>query len=114
MDPASELTEFLECGIELGPRDRELARRRGVRLEARIEHPQAQRQRHEPLLGSVMEVALDASARGVRGLDDPRPRRGELLTRVRVGERRGDQLGEAADPRPRSPLGMPSAARWSP
>ena len=32
MDPASELAEFLECGIELRPRDRELAGRRGVRL----------------------------------------------------------------------------------
>ena len=99
MDPASELAELLECGVELGARDRELARRRGVRLETRLETPEAQRQRDEPLLGAVVKVALDPSARRVRGLDDPRSRGGQLLTRIHVRERRGDELGEAADPR---------------
>ena len=98
MDPASELAELLQCGIELGARDRELARRRGVRLETRLEKPKAQRERDEPLLGAVVKIALDASPRGVRGLDDPRARGGQLLTRIHVRERRGDQLGEAADP----------------
>ena len=87
MDPASELAEFIECGIELGTRDRELAGRRGVRLDTRLETPEDQRKRDEPLLGAVVEVALDASPRGVCGLDDPRSRGGQLLTRVHVGER---------------------------
>ena len=98
MDPASELAQLLEPGVELGSGERELARRRGAGLEARLEQAQAERERHESLLGPVVEVALDAPARGVRRLDDPHPRRGQLLARVDVRERRSDELGEAADP----------------
>jgi hypothetical protein len=98
MDPASKLAKLRECGIELGAHGRELARGRRVRLEPRLEKPQAQCHRYEPLLGPVVEVTLDAPACRVRGLDDPHSRRGQLLTRVRVRERRGDELGEVADP----------------
>ena len=34
---------------------------------------QGQRQRHEALLGAVVEVALEPAALGVGGLEDPRP-----------------------------------------
>ena len=37
---------------------------------ALLGHPQRQRQRHEALLGAVVEVALDAPPLGVRRLDD--------------------------------------------
>ena len=42
MDAAGELAELLECVVELCAGDRELARRRGVRVEARLEDPQGQ------------------------------------------------------------------------
>jgi len=45
-----------------------------------------------------VKVALDAPACSVRSLDDPRSRRSQLLARIRVRERCGDELGEAADP----------------
>ena len=72
MDSARELAELLERGIELGARDLELAGRRGVWLDTRFETSKDQRNRDEPLLGAVVEVALDAAARAVLGLHDPR------------------------------------------
>ena len=41
--------------------------------------PQLHRQRDEPLLRTVVEVALEPPALGVAGLDDPRARSLQLL-----------------------------------
>jgi hypothetical protein len=38
-----------------------------------LENSDGERQGHEPLLGSVVEVAFEPVALGVAGLDDPRP-----------------------------------------
>ena len=76
---------------------------------ARLDEPQLERQRDEALLGAVVEVALEAAALGVAGLDEPRPRGGELLARVGVRQRLGHQLGEVAQ----APLGASSRSRGS-
>ena len=47
--------------------------------EPRLQHPQVERERHELLLGAVVQVALDPAARVVGGLDDPQPRHPQLL-----------------------------------
>ena len=59
---------------------------------------QLQRERHEPLLGAVVQVALQPPALGVAGLHDARARARELLVGVGVGQRLGDELGEVAQP----------------
>ena len=115
MDAARELPE-------LGEREREVLgdlreHERGVRVAAadlRLGDPDGQRHRHEPLLGAVVEVALDPPARGVAGLDDACARGGELLAGLDVRDRLGDQLakspsrasapaGSGSSPRPGSP-----------
>ncbi len=79
----------------------------GVGLELAAHEAQVHRQRHQPLLGAVVEVALDPAPLLVARLDDPRPRRAQLLDLgpqlgvellVLGGEGGADLLG-AADPR---------------
>ena len=55
-------------------------------LQARLEHPQVERERDELLLRAVVEVALDPPPRRVARLDDPQPRDPQLLhARLQVG-----------------------------
>ena len=68
----------------------------GVGLEAALDHAQLQRERHEPLLGAVVQVALQPPALGVAGLDDAGARARELVVGVGVGERLRHELGEVA------------------
>ena len=70
MQAAGELPQLLERVIELGARSLELPRGVGIAVELRAHDPEAQRQRHEALLCSVMEVALQAAAGGVARFDD--------------------------------------------
>ena len=72
-----------------------------IAVDGRPDEPQLHRQRHQALLGPVVKVALQAAPLGVAGLDDARPRGGEHLARVGVGQRLGHQLGEVAQ----APLG---------
>jgi hypothetical protein len=51
------------------------------------------------LLGSVVQIALDAPAGGVGGGHDPGPRCGERGLDLGVGDGGGDQLGEPGQPR---------------
>ena len=118
MDAAGQLAQLVEpLGELLLRRGQELARRGRVLLERRADHAQVERDRHEPLLRAVVEVALEPPALGVAGLDDARARGGELLVGVGVGERLRDQVGEVAQPlleRPRAaarPSGSPRRAR---
>ena len=53
--------------------------RLGVGRELRRDEPQPERQRDEPLLGAVVQVALEPAALGVAGLDDPRARALQLV-----------------------------------
>ena len=50
-----------------------------VGAELRLEQPQLERERDQPLLGAVVQVALEALALAVAGLDDPGPRAAQLL-----------------------------------
>ena len=80
MQAAGELAQLGGRLAELARRLLEqLLRRRGVGVELLAREPQVERQRDQPLLGAVVEVALEAAALVVGGLDDPRPRRAQLL-----------------------------------
>src|ERR1700758_2260329 len=99
MQPVGELTELGEPGAQLGEDSSELSlrlfRQFGVRRAANLE---LERCRHEPLLGAVVQVALDLPASSVGGFDDAGTRRanlGELgLNHLSLAER---LLGRAAD-----------------
>ena len=51
----------------------ELSRLGGVGLELCARQPQVERQRDQPLLGAIVEVALDPQPLGVGGGDDATP-----------------------------------------
>ena len=89
----SSSSPWASCVLRRG---QELAGGRRVLLELRADHAQVERDRHEPLLRAVVQVALEPPALGVAGLDDARARRGQLLVGVGVRERLRDQLGEVA------------------
>ena len=50
-----------------------------VRAEPVARHPEGERERHEPLLRAVVEVALEPAALAPADLDEPRARRAHLL-----------------------------------
>ena len=66
------------------------------RGELRAREPQRQRERDEPLLGAVVQVALDPPPGRVARLDEPRAGGRQLLARVGAGECEADQLREVA------------------
>jgi hypothetical protein len=70
---------------------------------------QLQDERDQPLLGAVVQIALDPAAGGIADGHDPRPGRGQLGLGLRVGDRGRGQLGEAGQPR----LGSSWAGRRS-
>ena len=71
--------QLLERGRDLAPRPLELSRRLGVVRQVPLEHAQLERERDEPLLGAVVEVALEPLALLLAGLDHARARALELL-----------------------------------
>ena len=100
MDAAGQLAELVEPLRELVLRaaDRTSRAAGGSFSSFASTTPQVERDRHEPLLRAVVQVALEPPALGVAGLDDARARRGQLLVGVGVRERLGDQLREVAQP----------------
>ena len=124
MDAARELAQLVEALGELLLRAWRAARARpaGSFSSFALDQPQVERERDEPLLRAVVQVALEPPALGVAGLDDARARRRQLLVRVGVRQRLRDELGEVAQPllvalgerllRPASPRrARPTAAR---
>ena len=120
VDAGGERAHLVDRGVDAAA---ELHQRRRL---ARLRAPEARRreleldaQADEPLLGAVVEVALDPPALAVGRRDDPRARLGELLERPaqvghqalvlkhdeRVRARRGEQRGRRrrATGRGRSP-----------
>ena len=70
--------------------------RRRVAADLRLGEAERERERHQPLLGAVVEVPLEAASRFVAGLDDAGARRAELLLlALAVADVR--EQGEVAD-----------------
>ena len=61
-----------------------------------LRHPQMQREGHELLLGSVVEVAFESPSLREGCVSDPRTRGGQLVVGLRALERECDQLREVA------------------
>ena len=79
MDPARELAQLADRLVEVLRRAVEqLPGRLRIVVHARARQPQAQRERDEPLLRAVVQVALDLAPRRVGALDDPRARGAQL------------------------------------
>ena len=71
VDAARQLPELLERVGQLVARGRrELLRLGGIAPDVGAEHPQLERERDEPLLGAVVQVALEPAPLGVAGRDD--------------------------------------------
>ena len=94
MDAARQLAQLLQGVRELVAGELEVA---VLGMPARRQ-PQHQRQRDEPLLRAVVQVALQPPPLGVAGLDDARARGGEIGARLRIGQRLRRELGEVRDP----------------
>ena len=60
-----------------------------LRRRHRLHLAQGERERDEPLLDPVLQVALEPPPGFVRGRHDPRPRRGELRTSASAGSMPG-------------------------
>ena len=73
VDAAGELAQLVERGAQLGDG--------GVDLIADLgaQQPQREREHHQPLLGAVVEIALEPAALGIAGLDGTGARRAQLL-----------------------------------
>jgi hypothetical protein len=72
VDAACQLAQLGKPMLELVARAIEHLRELGrLRRHARTCHLERERQRDEPLLCTVVQVALDASTLGVAGRDDP-------------------------------------------
>ena len=69
----------------------------GSDSSAGLREPEQQRRRDEPLLGAVVEVALEPAALLVAGSDDARARRLQVLARLRARHRERDQLAEGGE-----------------
>jgi hypothetical protein len=80
-----------------------------VRRYRRLRRAQPQGERDQPLLGAVVQVALDTAAGVIGGGHDPRPRRGELGIELDVVQGDGEL---ACDERDRvEPVGAERAAQ---
>ena len=71
MEPARQLAQLFEPGVELlGGDTEQLARRLGIGAPSLLCGPHRDRGRHESLLRAVVEVALELPALLVAGSDD--------------------------------------------
>jgi hypothetical protein len=101
--PRASSRELAHRLVELPARGaHELARGARVAVEQALDEPQLQSERDEPLLGAVVEVALEAAALLEPRLQDPQARGVELLARLGALEAERDELGEVAE----APLGV--------
>jgi hypothetical protein len=108
MHPARQLAELLDRDLQLGDGVGEHTLELGIALrQLTLCDAQLERQRHEPLLGPIVQVALDPATLLVAGGDDPAPRLlhlvelranvclqpGVVQRKPRGGARRLDQAG---------------------
>ena len=100
MNAAGDLPQLVEHARQL----LDDARQRALELAELRGHPclrraQLQPERDEPLLGAVVQIALDPPPRLIGGGDDPRPRGHQLGAGLGVRDGRGDELREARETR---------------
>ena len=96
MQAAGDLPQLLQHASHLGHRALQpLGQFVGSRRHRRLRLLQPQAERDQPLLGAVVQIALDPGAGGIVDGHDPRPGRGQLGLGLRVGDRGGGQFGEA-------------------
>ena len=86
----------------------QLARALGVAVEALLGHAEVHRQRHEPRLGAVVQVALDPLQLGGRGVDRAGARLGQPLD---AGGQRGPEQRRGRCGPARARAGAGGAAR---
>ena len=107
MEPACELAQLLEPGVELaGGVLEQLGRLLPVLVELRLGDTEQQRRRDEPLLGAVVQVALEPPALLVAGPDDAGARRLQVLAGLRARDGERDEVAERGEPE----LGVRQAA----
>ena len=73
VDPLGEFSKLLQGTCQFGAHGRHEGCGFGIAADAGSHGGQIQRKGNEPLLGSVMEVPLQAPALRVPDLDDPCP-----------------------------------------
>ena len=79
VDPARDLAQLVERRGDLSSAPRRSARVADRPLELFLEQAEVQREGDQPLLGAVVEVALQTLTFILRGLDDPRARPAQLF-----------------------------------
>src|SRR4051812_40646968 len=100
MDSARRLSQLLQEIVEAFRDTRQLGLQLDtLRWDGRLHAVQLERERDQPLLRSVVEIALDSPARLIGGGDDPGAGGSELGPALGVGDRSADELRELADPR---------------
>ena len=77
--PARDLAQLLERGRDLAPRLTEPRARIRVAVQLLFEQAQLERERDQPLLRAVVQVALEPLALLLTSVDDPRARALELF-----------------------------------
>src|SRR5215208_6769699 len=74
VNPTRDLTQLVQRRVDLVTRVFELSRRAAVAGELLLEQTQLERERNEPVLGAVMQIALQSLPLPLTGFDDPRAR----------------------------------------
>ena len=99
MDPAGQVAQFAQARVQVIARSgKNSPRTVGVAVELLLQHRQLERRGHQPLLCSIVQVALDPATRLVGRRDQANARRGELVARLGVLDGVGDELRELSDP----------------
>ena len=99
MDPAGQVAQFAQARVQVIARSgKNSPRTVGVTVELLLQHRQLERRGHQPLLCSIVQVALDSATRLVGRRDQANARRGELVARLGVLDGVGDELRELSDP----------------
>ena len=99
VDAAGQLAQLLERlrEVRVGAPE-QLGRLRVAVGDLPPDQAQGERERDEPLLRAVVQVALEPAPLVVARRDDARARCRQLLARLGVGQRERDELGEVGDP----------------
>ena len=98
VDAAGQLAQLVQRAGRLADQRVQLRRQLvGLGRHRRLRRAQAQGEGDQPLLGAVVQVALDAAPGVVGGGDDPRPRRGELGVELGVVQGDGELAGDERD-----------------